>query len=1337
MAIVRDPATGKYVSTNDLQTRGVTLPTRDRTQSRPSRGSFANQPETQPTQGSLPTREEPQQGILKSIVKGVIGGVTQPVQYTAELGATIGKGLSDSPIGRATQPIFNFIADKTGLTNERVTSFDRSFRGLDAPRGIDKYNPLNFGETFSGERTGIIRPFQEQGIKPFLGKTLETAFNIGTGVFGGKAVGAGAQAVKLGSREALRALAREGAKTGLKLGGVAGLGAGLQRDQDFLGITGSTLAGAGGGAVIGAGLPVLTNLGVRGFQRAGSILGPQITERIGRLFSREAGEELAEQAARRGASLTDEITGGSIRSQDDLIRGLQGQLQDTTALLPERAQSAIGREVVEEGSSVLPTEISDQLNRLRLRTVTIPQQVQEELVQQGVARGLLSEISEGSAGFSSRFSDDAVNDVIARLNKIEPDLAKVTDRTLTENIVARNTLRQQLEAEFGKKGPLSGLVKESKQKLVDFTSPVEDVLNRSEREGLFSIRPQEDVRLQFDRIFRSPTLANRFLRDAGFVDVVQEAERRGVVNQLSEFLIARQSEDIRFARPDVDLGRSATQDQRIINTFQDELGDLATRVNQFSRDLLDRSVEGGLVAKEAADNLKQVFPNYVPVNRVFSAIEQEGRTFARGKGAGSLASVAQQSVVQELKGSRRAIQNPLQSLIERTHDVVVQSERNRAAQQMSTYRNLPGNPFGIKELLGDSKPGVGKGKFNAIIDGVKRSFEVDEEFAAVIAAASPQQIGLIGRILAFPVRVAKAGITGLNIPFTVTNFFRDQITGLTNSNAAASTSLNPLVFTKALFSSLKHDDLYDAAVRSGAMTTSFDLLRNQASDTLQSIRATSSIGSRIKFAIKDPVNFIKRTGRGVENIIARSEEVRRLQEFQGVRQSLLKQGASQETADLLGADAARWVTANFFRRGEWGQALNSAFLYLNAGVQGNRAFLRAFRDRPAATTAKVVSSVFIPLASLTAWNLLDPKRRQAYEDIREFEKDNNLVLIPNNPTQDENGRWNVYKLPVPPNLAALTIPVRKMIESSHGLDPVRFRDFAQGLIGSVSPITPDFDNRRKFSSSILSATTPQAIRPSIEAFANRQFFTDSPIEPDFIEGVPTKDLPPELRVRDNTSGTVRGIAGVLGFSPIQTEQFIKSTFGGAGSQALNALDRVAARLGFIPEDQIGGEGVRANLSRRLLRATGGNERSDNFEIVEQLKREAGTERFLLKREAMEIVEGLVGVNGELPRRAPVELRRADPALYEEVNKEITDRRNGLSETDRLLKGLGVQNGTRTQFILELEKGMSDSEIIEFERELRRNKIISSEIRRQLREQRRSSFSLPQRGQQQGVSLPQR
>lgn len=875
-----------------------------------------------------------------------------------------------------------------------------------------------------------------------------------------------------------------------------------------------------------------------------------------------------------------------------------------------------------------------------------------------------------------------------------------------ENYVKEQIAKREAARVSEKPGILDGiknLYGEIKKKLVDSNAPIEDTLAAAQKSGNYSILPTHDVSGQIDRVLRAPTLAGQFAKDQGFESLIKEVPN---LDNLDQYMIAKHAPEVEAQG--FKTGRDAQKDASLVSALKDQYEPYAQKVNQYSRDLLDYSVDSGLVSKDTAEKLKQQYPDYVPINRVFSELETSGGNFSNPRGT---ASISQQTVVQKLKGSEREIESPIASLLAKTNDAFAQGERNKAAQMLTSYKDLPGNPFGIEQLTEGIKAKPGQETISVFRNGIQEKYLANKDIAEAAKNLNSQQFNILQKILSVPVRVAKAGITGFNAAFQLPNIASDQLMAFINSNNGLRTSAaNPGVFFKSLMEAVNHGELYDEFVRNAAGGTSFDISRPQAMQTLESLRASRSIPSKIKYTITHPSQLL----RTAEDILSRGEELTRIQQYQGTKQALLKEGRTAADAELLAAKAARENTANFARKGEWGSALNSAVLYLNAGIQGSRALVRSLAERPLATSAKIAATVLMPMAVMTAWNMSDPKRKAAYQDIAEYEKEGNFVIVPPNPTQDEKGRWNVIKIKLPPEVSQLTIPVRRALEGVNGMDPLKFSEVANSLLNTPLPFPVSKVEGGKMKAdtgSIFSALTPQMIKPGLEAKVNQNLFTGLPIVPDKY-----KDLSPELQAKPGTSGSARIIGKELNVSPIQVEEFIHSTGGAVGSQALSAVDRALAGFDIIPKEQIAKGGVLDSITARFTKANGGQAGQKDTNELKAILTKQADESFLKTQDAEVLHAELKNLPKDEANAKAREIAKTDPILITKLKNIVQDEKLGLSYDDRLLKQLDVKNGARAKFIYsKANEFATKEEKNAYINDLISKKIVTDEIKKQLRQ----------------------
>lgn len=792
----------------------------------------------------------------------------------------------------------------------------------------------------------------------------------------------------------------------------------------------------------------------------------------------------------------------------------------------------------------------------------------DEIVGTALGQGLRKAVDAPGKLFKG-LGQEGTADLGAEIGvKTSPAKTKPNDTT-TEYI--KQLTRAQDDARKGEsKGKVSSFLDEVKRKFIDSNAPIEDVLNAAQKNGA-KIAAKDNVSYQIDKALRAPTLAGQFVKDHGLSSAIQNAPD---VKAFNQYLIARHAQDLTVKG--IKTGRDAAADAKLLNELKPKYEAHAKTVTKYSRDLLDYAVSKGLVSKELAKSLKAEYPNYVPMNRIFG--ENELPT-PKGNGRGT-ASVSGQTVVQKLKGSERQIENPLESLLAKTNDAFQQGERNDAARMLASYRKLDGNPFRLRELKHSEAIG-NKNVISYLDKGKKRVFETTPEIAAAAKSLNKEQLGLVGKILSVPTRVLRLGATGINLPFIASNVVRDQVSAFINSDRAIATSIaNPANFTKALFNALGEGKEYENLIRAGAGGNSYDIGRNAAKETVNQIRADRSTTTNALYNVTHPAALL----RAVEDFVGKSENLGRIQQFTGTRDALLKEGKSKADADILAAHAARNNSTNFARAGDYGRVLNSVLPYLNAGVQGSRTLVRNLKNRPAETGAKIAVTTFMPVAAVTAWNLADPQRKAAYDNILESEKGGNIIIVPPNPTKDDKGRWNVIKIPLSQEIANLADVVRNGVEAVGGSKSFDIGKMAANLLGTATSL--QFNEPRQ----LVGQLVPQAIKPAVEGLTNTNLYSGVPIVPQSLQNYPAG-----MQYKPGTSGTAVQLGKTLGISPLEIENAVGTAGGGVGRQLLNASDHALAGAGVIDPSQIGGQDALDTASAKFTKARGVSEASAAYQ----------------------------------------------------------------------------------------------------------------------------------------------
>lgn len=759
-----------------------------------------------------------------------------------------------------------------------------------------------------------------------------------------------------------------------------------------------------------------------------------------------------------------------------------------------------------------------------------------------------------------------------------------TDRTYTDDNpdidteqYVKDMTDAQKAAQKGEKG-YSKFKSDAKEKFIDDLSPIEDRLRKAINDGA-QVDPKDHITYQLDRSRRSEGVMNAYVRDNGLDKIIQNVPDP---NEFDQYLIARHAKEL---DPEIRTGRNAKADQALVKALNGKYDDYAKKLYAYNQKLLDTSVDYGLISKESAASLKKQYPDYVPFNRIFNEDELANLYGGNGKGDASLSS---QGVVKSIKGSNRAIASPLNSIIDKTRVVIEQGERNRAAKILADYRQLPGNPFNLKEIPKGEAIG-GRPTISFLDRGVKRTFETDKTIADAAKNMTRQDIGLWGRIAAVPARVLRGGATTVNIGFAGANVVKDVIGAAINSRHPFRIA-DPQALGKALAAALNHNGrYYQELMREGVAGTSFDMYRNPLKSNIGEIRSQKNFGTRALHNLRPD-----RWYRTLENAIGRSEDFgRALQYYSNKKGFEGKYGSGSKQAKILAADQARNNSTNFFRHGSYGKGINLAIPYWNAGVQGARIQTRRIVERPVQTIAKIGFTVAAPSAMIAANNYSTEKNRQVMEDIPQYEKDGNIIIVgPDAKLNKDTGRWEgVFKIPVPPQHMGIHKTIQDAVRAGFTGKPMDFLADAGAVTQNYTTINP-VDAKATASSYV-----PQALKLVAEPMTNTNFFTGNKIVPDSQKNLPAAD-----QYNDYTSGTAKTIGNLTNVSPRQIDNAIRTGMGGAGQNLVKFLDTGLAATGVIDKSEVKGQDVLDSITRRFYGAASINPSEKADEMFGEMKK---------------------------------------------------------------------------------------------------------------------------------------
>ena len=816
------------------------------------------------------------------------------------------------------------------------------------------------------------------------------------------------------------------------------------------------------------------------------------------------------------------------------------------------------------------------------------------------------------------------------------DIDSIEAADIDPSEYAKEMTKQQELAHKGEQPTLRDRWRDFKadmrEKFVDRFAPIEDrITNEAD---------QLEMRAALDRTLRADSLSEAFIRDNGFDQLINSFRNKKEMQMFDQALIAKHA--LELEENGVQTGRDLAKDKALIREADKRFGNEFAQVREYSDKVLQQTVDYGLISQDTANYLRKKYPEYVPFDRIFSDSELDART---GRGRGGEASLSKQDIVQRINGSQRAIDSPLNALVMKTQDMIQQGERNKTAELLASYAKDPKNPFLLKELK-DGEKANGRPTISYLDKGTKRTFLAAPEVANAAKNMNREQVGIILKALMQPARLLRMGATSINAGFTMANVVKDFVGASVNSkNGFFST--NPKVLAKALGVAFHHKgDMYLEMQRAGVLGNSYELTRNAAQLNLKEIRSHKNFWRRSAHNIKKPLQTL-------ENTIGRSEDFGRAIQYLSNKNYAKRHGMSESEAIKFAADQARWNSTNFLRSGSYGKAINAIVPYSNAGMQGQRIMLRRMKENPVRYTSKVVLGVAIPTVSALAFSYGSEKGKEVMDNLPDYVKENNVVIVAPGATYNkEQNRWNgVFMVPVPPQFAPLHRQLHNMTKSvmtGQQFDVGKATGDAVEQVTTVNPL----EIRRTGAQYV-----PQAAKPFVELFANKNLYTGQEIVPEGMKNLAEKD-----QWDNSTSLTARKFGELTGLSPKQVDNAFRTSTAGGGQNLLHGTDWAIAKATGASDDEIKGRSILDSVVGRFYAPKGTSQSSYFYQSLEKAAKDnklSGSDLAFFKALTTKKYNGDGGVEGKT--EADVLRTNRDLATLPSVAKALSDAAKWRSE----------------------------------------------------------------------------
>jgi uncharacterized coiled-coil protein SlyX len=272
----------------------------------------------------------------------------------------------------------------------------------------------------------------------------------------------------------------------------------------------------------------------------------------------------------------------------------------------------------------------------------------------------------------------------------------------------------------------------------------------------------------------------------------------------------------------------------------------------------------------------------------------------------------------------------------------------------------------------------------------------------------------------------------------------------------------------------------------------------------------------------------------------------------------LKAGMSNEAAALL----ARETTVDFDRKGEWGGALNTLYMFANAGIQGSLTIMRTMKNNPG-RAAKHLGAIVGFSFSVAVMNMFmggdGDDGEPAYFAVNDEIRNGNLiVMLP--------GFEKGVKIPLPYGYALFWAIGQEMAQSVLGRKSTGAA--SMGVLGAMMNNFNPLETAASLSDSHgwVRMLSPTLFDPLVDiGFEKTPFGT--PLMPEQAYD----DQPDSARRWRSVSASSRAVAdwvnevtggsgateGAISFSPETLDLLIESTFGGTGKFLSRATGLIA------------------------------------------------------------------------------------------------------------------------------------------------------------------------------------
>jgi hypothetical protein len=551
-------------------------------------------------------------------------------------------------------------------------------------------------------------------------------------------------------------------------------------------------------------------------------------------------------------------------------------------------------------------------------------------------------------------------------------------------------------------------------------------------------------------------------------------------------------------------------------TINEAMDETQAFVNEYRQRMYDH----GIINKKTLDSLQQ-FDFYIPT-RILDHINDESKVAVGGSVSLRDTGIHEASI----KGTTKEREDPINSLMRLAFDSEARIAKNDAFNAFHAL-NAETPVFSAKSVSGTeakakmTSEGTRSKIVTGFVDGKKVAYEVNDPWTA--KALNFEKDPISNRIDAQVMRKLSTLTRELitrNPAFIAKQLLLDVSGAVVRETSWEGGPQNTGRVVKALMQAYFDPDLwrgldsgqykgdYARFLREGGGMAGFQDMTQEALLKKQGDLQRSDPFDKFEVNNKeDWVRVLKWLGKGeaFQNVSTRLDLAPRVAAARLAEERLMKQGVDPNSAKLRGMIAGRESTMDFSKGGSLTKTLNQFIPFFNIGFQAAATPIRALRENPVAFPATMITTIGVPVMAAEVWNRSDPQRARDYEDIPDYIKARNLVvMMPEVPGTDIGkagvdefgGRRPKY----------VTFPLRefgvfgvlaraaakKAIESTGGdvRDPDEWNKIGKDLLSIGSPITANNPTDLTTAFSPVGLSTALQMSNNKDAFRGRQIATE-------------------------------------------------------------------------------------------------------------------------------------------------------------------------------------------------------------------------------------------------------